>query len=72
MIKLFNEKRVEIEAGYKRLMDAHSSQNSQILALQERLRQTNGLEETCKRQEIVIEKMEGLIKKIVDQGDFTA
>ena len=41
------------------------SQNKDLEKMQKRLAQAYGIEETCRRQELVIEKLEELVKKLV-------
>jgi hypothetical protein len=60
-------KKNEYQNSYRSLVDAHNKQNREIQLLQMRLQEALSLEETCKRQEIVIEKMESLIRKIVGE-----
>ncbi len=38
--------------------------NSEMQSMQERMDNVFALEETCRRQEVVIEKMEGQIRKL--------
>ncbi len=46
---------------------AHSNQNKELQSMQERLNKAYGLEDTVKRQDLVIEKLEGMIHKLVNE-----
>lgn len=46
---------------------AHSNQNKELQSMQERLNKAYGLEDTVKRQDVVIEKLENMIHKLVNQ-----
>lgn len=52
----------------EKVAHVHNAQNKDIEAMQLRLAQAYGLEDTVKRQELVIEKLENLIHKIVASG----
>ena len=45
-------------------MAIQKAMNNEMESMQERMDQVYALEETCRRQEIVIEKMEAQIKKL--------
>ena len=52
----------------EKVAHVHNNQNKDIEAMQLRLAQAYGLEDTVKRQELIIEKLEKLIHKIVSSG----
>lgn len=47
------------------MISAHSSQNNELQVMQQRLSKAYGLEDTVKRQELVIEKLENYIHKLI-------
>jgi hypothetical protein len=49
------------------LISAQNTQNSELQNMQKRLSKAYGLEDTVKRQELVIEKLEGLIHKMMSE-----
>ena len=54
-----------MEVELNKMISLQNSQNSELAKMQNRLTKAYGVEETCKRQEIVIEKLETLIKKLM-------
>lgn len=53
-----------MEDELARLMGVQNSQNNQLQAMQDRLSKAYGLEDTVKRQELVIEKLENMIRRM--------
>ena len=51
------------EKEFLKIQQAHSTQQSLIQKLQERLKKMKKLEETCKQQEDMIQKMESVIAR---------
>jgi hypothetical protein len=47
------------------MVSFQDSQSKELEKMQKRLAQAYGIEETCRRQELVIEKLEDLVKKLV-------
>lgn len=45
-------------------MAIQKAMNNEMENMQERMDNVYALEETCRRQEIVIEKMEGMVRKL--------
>lgn len=54
------------EKEFLKVKDAHLSQQSLMLKFQEKARKVNDLEEACRKQEKVIEKMEKLLQRQKD------
>ena len=50
-----------------KLRTAQAEQNHELIAMQERLARAYGLEDTVKRQEVVIEKLEQMIREMARQ-----
>ena len=47
------------------MVSVQDTQNKDLEKMQRRLAQAYGIEETCRRQEIIIERLEDLVKKLV-------
>jgi hypothetical protein len=49
-------------------MISHNKQNIELHDMNQRLEKAFGLEETVKRQEVVIEKLEGFINRLIREN----
>ena len=56
------------ELELKKMIQVNNHQNKEIQELQNRLKKAHGLEETVNRQEIVIEKLENFINKLIREN----
>jgi hypothetical protein len=54
----------EADEQLKKILTVQKIMNSEMQSMQERMDNVFALEETCRRQEVVIEKMEGQIRKL--------
>jgi hypothetical protein len=54
-------KRNELRGQYEALLRTSQSRDTELTMLKERLHKADGLEETVRRQELVIEKLEAMI-----------
>ena len=50
-----------------KLQSAQVEQNRELILMQDRLAKAYGLEDTVKRQELVIEKLEQMIQRMVEE-----
>ena len=56
-----------METELNKMVKAQNTQNSELQTMQQRLSKAYGLEDTCKRQELVIEKLEGLVHRMIKE-----
>lgn len=49
------------------MVQAQTEQNAELQSMQQRLNQAYGLEDTVKRQNMIIERLEGLVHKLVSE-----
>lgn len=55
------------ETEYKKLISAHRMQSEEIQIMHQRLNKAYKIEETCRRQESVIEQLENLIHRMTKE-----
>ena len=64
--KCTQKRRIEIEMA--EVAAIHNEQNKDLEQMQLRLAQAYGLEDTVKRQELIIEKLETLVHSLITNG----